>query len=433
MCYAIPGRVVEINDKMVTVEYFGEQRKAHNEFPDLKLGDYVYAQGGYVIKELPPREAEEILAVWKETFFELQEVDVRLSRVDLDSAGGDKRFRGVLDRAMEGLPLNRDQVGYLMQRDDPQDLELLYKTANFTRQKYLKNSCCVHGILEISNYCKQGCTYCGINAQNKSLPRYRMTRDEILAAVEEAVDVYGFKALVLQSGEDPGYSVDELAQIIRDIRQRFPALIFISLGEIGINGLERLFEAGARGLLMRFETSNPKLYAELHPGCTLDSRLEHIRKAYELGYLIITGGLIGLPGQTAEDIAQDILLTKDLNAEMFSFGPFLPHPDTPLAGHKPVSEQDILKVLAVSRLVDPQEARVLITTAFETLHPDARRQGLLSGGNSVMLNVTPVPRRGQYAIYPDRAYQETAISKQIEETIHLLGSLGRAPTDLGVK
>ena len=433
MCYAIPGKVKEIREKTVLVDYFGEERKAHNEIEGLAVGDYIYAQGGYIIEKLPAREAEEILHVWKETFFELQEVDLRLSRMDLETKGIDAETARILDRALEGKPPEKQELLKILRSDDPVHLDLVFKTANFLRQKYLKNACCVHGILEISNFCKQGCHYCGISLHNKAVPRYRMTKEEVLAAAREAVERYGFKALVLQSGEDPGYLTGELEEIIRTIKSEFPALIFISFGEIGIDNLKRLYNAGARGLLMRFETSNPELYAKLHPGQALATRLEHLRKAYEMGYLIITGGLVGLPGQTLEDTVNDIYLTRELHAEMFSFGPFLPSPGTPLAGVKPVNEIEMLKVIAGARLAEPAEARVLITTAFETLSREARRKGLLAGGNSVMLNVTPLEYREKYAIYPDRAGKSEPVRTQIDETIALLGSLGRAPTDLGAK
>jgi biotin synthase len=117
---------------------------------------------------------------------------------------------------------------------------------------------------------------------------------------------------------------------------------------------------------------------------------------------------------------------------MYSFGPFLPHPDTPLAKQKPVNEKDILKTLAMIRFIDQENAKILITTAFETLSKDARKNGLLSGANSLMLNTTPMEYREFYSIYPDRAHQEEKINDQIKNTISLLRQLGRAPTDLGV-
>jgi len=211
--------------------------------------------------------------------------------------------------------------------------------------------------------------------------------------------------------------------LIKEIKARHAVLIFISVGEVGKEGLAKLYQAGARGLLARFETSNPALYANLHPGDKLQDRIDELKHAYELGYLILTGGLIGLPTQTEVDLLNDILLAKELHTEMYSFGPVLPDgPPTSL----------VLKTLAVARIVDPM-AKILVTTGFETLDPAARRLGLLAGGNSVMLNVTPLKYRKLYGIYPDRAHVEEEIGDQIKETLDLLRSLGRAPTDLGIK
>ncbi len=433
MCYAIPGKVKQILDRKVIVDYFGEERKAHNEIADLHIGDYIYAQGGFVIKKVPPSEAEEILSTWKEMFFELQQIDVRLSQVGLEKVRLDKKISRILDRATQGFPPSKDEMKYLFYCNDNSQLDIIFKTANFLRQKYHKNACCVHGILEISNYCKQECLYCGISKNNKHVKRYRMRGNEIVDAAYEAIEKYGFKALVLQSGEDTAYSIEELVEVIGEIKRRAPVLIFISFGEVGIEGLQKLYDAGARGLLLRFETSNPELYKKTHPGCNLETRLLHIRKAYEMGYLILTGGLIGLPDQTLDDVIDDIYLAKELHAEMYSFGPFIPHPDTPLGHIEPIIELDMLKILAGARLIDPENGKVLITTAFETLSPNARRKGLLSGGSSVMLNVTPISYREKYDIYPNRAYRSEVIQNQIDETIDLLRSLGRAPTDLGIK
>lgn len=432
MCYAIPGKVKELSGKTVIVDYFGEEKKAINEFYDVGIGDYICAQGGFVIKKVPSDEAKEILNSWNELFFQLQDTDLRLSRVDLSGKNIDKRFTAILDRALENIPLTNGQLLELINTTDTAKSDLLFKTANFLRQKFHKNSCCVHGIIEISNNCTKGCTYCGISTHNKGITRYRMSEEEIVSCAVSAVKDYGFQALVLQSGENPGYTVDELAQIIKRIRKKVAVLICVSFGEVGLTGLDKLYEAGARGLLLRFETSNPKIYAELHPGCSLESRINHIKHAYQLGYVVMTGALIGLPNQSPQDIINDIKLTKELGAEMYSFGPFMPHPNTPLAKNSPPRANDILKTLALARIIDAENAKILVTTAFETLSAEARKQGLMCGANSVMLNVTPVKYRKNYSIYPNKAYSATLIDKQIEETISLLQSLGRAPTDLGI-
>ena len=431
MCYAIPGKVKEIKGKQVLVDYFGEEKKAINEFYDIAVGDYICAQGGFVIKKVKQDEAKEILAAWQELFFQLQDVDLRLSRLDLKE-GSDKRLRLILNKALESIPLKKDELLYLLELENQQSCQLLYKSANFLRQKYHKNSCCIHGIIEISNYCREHCSYCGISTHNKTLLRYRMSPDEIIETSVEAVEKYGFQALVLQSGEDSEYSVDELAETIKKIKEKVPVLICISFGEVGLDGLEKLYHVGARALLMRFESSNPDIYARLHPGRKLETRLEHIKKAHQLGYLIMTGALIGLPGQTNQDIINDIYLAKELGAEMYSFGPFLPHPKTPLENLKNPSEELVLKTLALARIIDPQRAKILVTTALETLEPTTRERGLLSGANSLMLNLTPVKYRKLYEIYPNKAYTKELIDNQIDQAITLLKSLGRAPTDLGV-
>ncbi len=430
MCYAIPGKIVSFSGNTVIVDYFGEKKKAVNELSGLSAGDYVYAQGGYVIQKVPAAEAGEILSTWHELFLELNEVDLRHSR--LAGACGVPELDRILDRAVSGGGLSDEEMLYLLALEDPGHISLLLKTANFLRQKYHRNACCVHGILEVSNHCFRNCAYCGISAHNDRLPRYRMRKEEILSCLEESVERHGFKAVVLQSGEMTMEAVEEMAAVIKAVKERYPLLVLVSPGEVGEGGLARLFSAGARGLLLRFETSNPGLYRSLHPGYELDKRIELIRCAYRMGYLIITGGLAGLPGQTPRDTVNDIRLASELNAEMFSFGPFLPHPRTPLAGASAPREDDLFKLLALCRLAAPRDSKILLTTAAETLAPGAAGKGLLSGANSLMINLTPLAYRPFYSIYPSRAHAAEELSSQVAGTMELLKSLGRVPIDLGI-
>ncbi|MFZ2385215.1 MAG: radical SAM protein [Candidatus Omnitrophota bacterium] len=432
MCYAIPGKVVSLSGKTAIIDYFGEQKRAFNELSGLAAGDYVYAQGGYVIQKVPPAQAQEILSTWHELFLQLNEVDLRYSRLADNRSSGVPELDRILDKACLGRKLGNEEMLYLLGLRDTEQIGMLLKSGNFLRQKYHRNACCVHGILEISNRCSRNCAYCGISSHNKRLSRYRMTKEEVLSCVGEAVECHGFKAVVLQSGEQTEADIEELSGLVRAIKEKYAVLVLVSFGEIGEEGLSKLFSAGARGLLMRFETSNPALYRSLHPGYELDSRVRQIRAAYRMGYLIITGGLIGLPGQTRQDIINDIHLAAELDAEMFSFGPVLPHPGTPLSGISAPSEDELFKVLALARIAAPAEAKILLTTAAETLTPDAGRKGLLAGANSLMLNLTPLAYRPLYSLYPSRAHSTENISLQVEGTMQLLKSLGRVPIDLGI-
>ncbi|MCM8765352.1 MAG: [FeFe] hydrogenase H-cluster radical SAM maturase HydE [Candidatus Omnitrophica bacterium] len=391
MCYAIPGKVIGIDDDLVTVEYFGERKQAKNDFFDLRLGEYVYAQGGFVIQKISEEEALSILDAWKELFFKLQEIDSRLS----------------------AKPEN------------------LYQQANYLRQKYFGNSCCVHGIIEFSNYCRNDCLYCGLRKSNGKLKRYRMGIEEIIETADYAVNRLGFKALVFQSGEDPWYDTEKICELIRMIRKKCACLIILSIGEREERLYQEAYKAGARGVLLRFETSNPLWYEKFRPGHIWEERVELIRKLNSLGYLIMTGFLIGLPGQRKEDVEKDIDLTATLNPEMFSFGPFIPHPDTPLGTSLKPSLEWILEIIARTRIKYPY-SRILVTTALETLdRRNGLRLGLLSGANSLMINLTPEKYRLLYEIYPERAGLDLTVEERINSVIKLLQSLGRAPTDLG--
>ena len=413
------------------MDYYGERRTVVNEFKGLAAGEYVYAQGGFIVQRIPDDEAREILDVWRELFFRLKAVDEEKSRGGVKPKVG-AEFAKTVGKAERGGTLLPGEIAAMVGADGP-NAEYLALAANRVRKDALKNSCCVHGIIEFSNHCGSDCGYCGIRAGNKRLDRYRMTVDEIVEAADEAVNVHGFRALVLQSGDDPGYTDDMLVEAAGRVKERCPALLFMSVGTRSRECYRRMYEAGARGVLLRFETSNPKLYAQLHKGpkASLKDRLAAIRYAVELGYVVATGSLIGLPGQTDLDIAGDIILAKNLKAEMHSFGPLIPHPDTPLADSPKPPLEKVLNVIAADRLND-RESKILVTTALETLDGDGRRRGLLAGANSLMINVTPIRYRMRYSIYPGHA-READAALEIRGTLDLLYSLGRAPTDLGVK
>ncbi|MFH1957118.1 MAG: [FeFe] hydrogenase H-cluster radical SAM maturase HydE [bacterium] len=432
MCYAIPGKITGFEKGKVIVDYFGEKRYARNEFEILKEGDYIYAQGGFVINKIEPKEAEEILEFWKETFFNLREVDLRLSKIDGTSEAS-KKTRSILDKALEGRKMSPDDFLHLMNLSDEKELDYLFKVANFIRQKYHKNACCVHGIIEFSNYCINDCLYCGIRKSNAEIERYRMSEREILDTVRESVSKYGFKALVLQSGDDPFYDVEKISGIISKIRKNNAVLLFISTGEVGEDGLREFYKAGARGVLIRFETSNSELYSKLHPGDFLKERLAEIEAAKKLGFLVLTGALIGLPEQKNEDILKDIFAAKKISPEMYTFGPFLPHPRTSFSYAEPPSVNLVLKTIALLRIADPL-GKIVSTTALETLEPKtARKKGFMAGANSLMLNLTPEKYRRHYQIYPDRIHEKETVDKQIDNALDDLQKLGRAPTDLGVR
>ncbi|MFH1520043.1 MAG: [FeFe] hydrogenase H-cluster radical SAM maturase HydE, partial [Candidatus Micrarchaeota archaeon] len=213
------------------------------------------------------------------------------------------------------------------------------------------------------------------------------------------------------------------------IREKFGILIFMSIGERPFETYKKLYNAGAYGALLRFESSNKNIYHALHTGRELTPRLKLIRQLKQHGFILATGFMVGLPGETEQDLINNILLTKAINPDMFSFGPFILHSCTPLSSQSKVSLSHMLKTIALTRIVAP-DSHILVTSAMETLDKDAKRAGLLAGANSLMINTTPEKYAKVYDIYPNKSENEKKTEETIRETLDLLYSLGRAPTDL---
>ena len=275
----------------------------------------------------------------------------------------------------------------------------LFKEADKIRHDNVGDEVHLRGLIEFSNICKCQCKYCGLRAPNKKVERYRLTKDEILFCAQNALDL-GYKTIVLQSGEDDYFDTDKMCEIIREIKKLDVALT-LSIGEKTYDEYKAYKKAGADRYLLRIETTNKNLYKELHPGVNIENRFECLYNLKKLGYETGTGCLVGLPNQTIESLADDILFFKELDADMVGIGPFIPHEETPL---KDVQQGDFwlaLKVMALTRINLPN-INIPATTAMETINPNGRVIALKSGANVVMPNVTSLEYRAKYEIYPGK-------------------------------
>lgn len=293
--------------------------------------------------------------------------------------------------------LDKNQVTALLENSEC-DSELL-SAADRVRKGYVGDEVHLRGLIEFSNICRQNCFYCGLRAENSNANRYRMQPDDIINLALKARD-YGYKTVVLQSGEDVFYSIDKLRYIIAGIKALNLALT-LSIGEKSREEYRAYKEAGADRYLLRIETTNNKLYETLHPGMSLENRKRCLKDLKELGYEVGTGCLVGLPGQDYESIADDILFFKAINADMIGLGPFIPHPETPLKAEAGGTFALSLKVMAITRLLLP-DANIPATTAMETLNSKGRIIALQSGANVVMPNVTEGDYRRMYELYPGK-------------------------------
>ena len=283
----------------------------------------------------------------------------------------------------------------------------------------------LRGIIEFSNVCSRNCAYCGLRRGNTALPRYTMSGGQIIHIVADA-EAMGVRTIVLQSGESDACNAEALANVIAAVKRRFDVAITLSVGVKPVE-LYRLWrEAGADRFLLKFEAANPQLYGKFNTHTNVEDRLAALEALRDLGYQTGSGYMIGLPGQTVLDLAADIALARDLDLDMAAFGPFVPHPATPLGAEPPGDLDLALRVVAVARhVLGP--VHIPATTAFDAIAPDGRERALRAGANVIMPNLTPLDVRGLYQIYPsDRT------KNSIDNVKALLHRIGRPlATDQG--
>lgn len=280
----------------------------------------------------------------------------------------------------------------------------LYRRADAARRTWKGDDVYIRGIVEFSNQCANDCLYCGIRRSNRSIRRYRLPPDEILD-IARRMDGWGQTTIVLQSGEAPSPAADhELGSLIRRIKTETPLAVTLSVGNRPRDTYAFWRDCGMDRYLLRFETSSPDLFARAHPGCTLDERLQCLRDLRDLGVQTGGGFMIGLPGETPDILVGNLLLCRELDLDMVGIGPFIPHPDTPMAGESNAYAGDpdmFFVALAALRLAHPR-AHIPATTAFDAVVPNGRNLALQRGANVFMPNNTPGRHRGDYLLYPGK-------------------------------
>ena len=288
------------------------------------------------------------------------------------------------------------------------DASALFAAAYAVKVREVGRAVSFRGLVECGNVCEKNCFYCGIRKGNAKVHRYRMDADEILREAEWSFKA-GYGSLVLQSGELTG---EESVAFIEDVLKRIHAFggdafgVTLSLGEQTEETYRRWREAGAHRYLLRIETSNPKLYAKLHPADhSWERRRECLRALRRCGYQVGSGVMAGLPGQTPDDLAADIEFFATEDLDMIGMGPYIPHPDTPLGKDIPWTPEAAaerlelgLRMIAATRLY-LHDVNIAAATALQALHPEGREKGLLAGANVIMPNVTDVSHRADYQLY----------------------------------
>ena len=282
----------------------------------------------------------------------------------------------------------------------------------------------IRGLVEISSYCRNNCYYCGLRRDNRNITRYRLSCDEILNCCINGYNA-GLRTFVLQGGEDATFTDDALITLISEIRNNCPdAAITLSLGERSAESYQQLYDAGASRYLLRHEAANASLYSQIHPSeMSFENRIDCIKSLMAIGYQTGMGMMVGAPGQTIAHLVDDLLLMKQLQPHMIGIGTFIPHPNTPFGAHSAGDLRLTFIIIAIARLMHPK-ALIPATTALATLAPNGYLEGILSGANVVMPNITPLAQRAKYEIYPGKEHSQSTITSTLTNLSQQLASIG---------
>lgn len=321
------------------------------------------------------------------------------------------------------MQLTEAQVLELLQGGD--DAWLYAESARLCRENF-GDAVYLRGIVEFSNVCANGCSYCGLRRQNADAKRYRLTREEIMESVT-VLDREDLPTVVLQSGDNGAYSTSGIGEIIREVKSRFDMAVTLSLGDRPVGDYAHWHACGADRFLLRIETTNRGLYSDLRDGKLFEDRVKLVESLRNLGYEAGSGFMVGLPGTDARTTAQDILFLTSLGLDMIGVGPFIPHHATPLAS-EPMADPDLTyRTLAVLRLMNPM-ANMPATSALEAMEPGGRLKGLELGCNVIMPSVTPDRVRAAYSIYPGKHSHTVNTEDSIIAAKDIIRSIGRVPS-----
>ncbi|MBM2815049.1 MAG: Radical domain protein [Ignavibacteria bacterium] len=301
----------------------------------------------------------------------------------------------------------------LISAENNDDIEFIRNKAYEVMRLHVGEEVYYRGLIEFSNICTSDCYYCGIRKSNTVPKRYTLTKEEILTQAKWCAGE-GYGSLVLQSGErNDERFIEYLEEIITSIKNETKSVklpdglgVTLCVGEQTANNYKRLFDAGAHRYLLRIETTNRELFEKIHPETqSFDERVNCLKLIKEAGFQLGTGVMIGIPGQTALDLANDLLFFRNMDVDMIGMGPFLANRNTPMyiKGNDSEDEKQkiyrlSLKMIAVARIF-LKDVNIASTTALQAMYPFGREEGLRYGANILMPQLTPTEYRKDYQLY----------------------------------
>ena len=332
-------------------------------------------------------------------------------------------MKELIDKLNDTWKLTKDEFLLLLHNKE-QVSEYLFEKSRKKTEKVYGKDIFIRGLIEVSNYCKNDCYYCGIRKSNKNASRYRLSEEEIYECAQIGYEI-GFRTFVMQGGEDPYFNDEFLVRVISNIRKGYPdCAITLSLGERSKESYQKLFDAGANRYLLRHESINSEHYKKLHPEpLTIENRVECLKNLKEIGFQTGAGLMVGSPFQTYENIVEDLMFLMEFKPEMVGVGPFISHHDTPFKDEKSGDVDLTLFILGLVRLILPN-ALLPSTTALGTINKNGREKGIMVGCNVIMPNLSPFSVRKKYMLYDNKLSSDLEAAENLKELKKQIKSIG---------
>lgn len=330
----------------------------------------------------------------------------------------------LVDKLFSDKKLSIDEYTFLLKYMDDDTAMYLKQLASIRREQIYNNKIFIRGLIEISNYCKNNCLYCGIRKDNSKIKRYRLTKEEILSCCDKGYDL-GFRTFVLQGGEDPYYSDDLLVDIIKEIKSKFDNIaITLCLGERSYESYKKLYDAGANRYLLRHETADKEHYSLLHSNyMDYNERFRCLNDLKDIGYQVGCGFMVGSPHQTYKTLAKDLKFIEEFSPDMCGIGPYISHKDTPFRDYFSGDVKTTYYLLSIIRLIKP-EILLPATTAVATLDIFGRENAVLCGANVIMPNLSPKDVKSKYEIYENKVCFGDESAENIDALKERMNNIG---------
>ena len=334
------------------------------------------------------------------------------------------KVKNIIDKLNNTGSLEKNEYEYIIKNYSDKDFHYAKELSKKKRFEYYGNKVYIRALIEISNFCKNNCLYCGLRRDNRTCSRYRLTKEQILSCCKESYEL-GFRTFVMQGGEDAYFTDDIMCDIIHDIKKTYTdCAVTLSLGERSKESYKKLFDAGADRYLLRHETADKTHYMKLHPEeMSFEKRMNCLNDLKETGYQVGCGFMVGSPYQTPKTLSEDLKFIETFSPHMCGIGPFIPHHATPFKDDVAGSVELTLFLISVIRLIKPN---ILLpaTTALGSLESDGRERGIAAGANVIMPNVSPMSERKKYEIYDNKAFSGNESALEIENIKKEIAAIG---------